>query len=221
MRCIFKELTATQWAERQKEGKLDHDAIMPSHYFISAAALIHCLCSDCASGTACLYRGMWHNTVCRSIHLNSLSSQGGRTRGGWNVNFSVISTQKGKKAKEKKKRLTSTFQLRSTLPCFILFLSADSLPFSPHDSIFLLSISTVRLCSPPPPPPPPLPSVPPVLFLSPKNKNKAADRTLPRSLCLPAPFYSVVKVKRQVDLCRPPPSSLSPSRADSIPFTSH
>ena len=124
-----------------------------------------------------------------------------------------------KKSERKKKRLTSTFQLRSTLPCFILFLSADSLPFSPHDSIFLLSISTVRLCSPPPPPP--LPSVPPVLFLSPKNKNKAADRTLPRSLCLPAPFYSVVKVKRQVDLCRPPPSSLSPSRADSIPFTSH
>lgn len=47
----------------------------------------------------------------------------------------------------RKKRLTSTFQRRSTLPCFILFLSADSLPFSPHDSIFLLSVSTASLSS--------------------------------------------------------------------------
>lgn len=47
----------------------------------------------------------------------------------------------------RKKRLTSTFQLCSTLPCFILFLSADSLPFSPHDSIFLLSVSTASLSS--------------------------------------------------------------------------
>lgn len=47
----------------------------------------------------------------------------------------------------RKKRLTSTFQLCSTLPCFILFLSADSLPFSPHDSVFLLSVSTASLSS--------------------------------------------------------------------------
>lgn len=96
----------------------------------------------------------------------------------------------------RKKRLTSTFQLRSTLPYFILFLFADSLPFSPHDSIFLLSVSTAS---------PSLSSFSPqflplVLFLY-KNKIKEQRVTLPRARRL---LCSAAKVRRQVDLCLPP-----------------
>lgn len=59
--CIFKEVTTTQWAERQREDKM-HGRMMPSHYFISSLALVHCLRLDCVTkrAYACLYRGMWH-----------------------------------------------------------------------------------------------------------------------------------------------------------------
>lgn len=81
--------------------------------------------------------GAWKNA-----RVPTQRKRGPQSRPSTFINQHKKRTQAGRE--RRKRRLTSTFQSCSTLPCFILFLSVDSLPFSPHDSIFLLSISTVR-----------------------------------------------------------------------------
>lgn len=85
VKLIFKELTTTQWAERQIEDKLGGGMIMPSHYFISSIALIHCLWLDCEYKGICMPIQRYV-TYMVWIHLSEFIIVRKKTQGGWNVN---------------------------------------------------------------------------------------------------------------------------------------
>lgn len=86
VKCIFKELTDTQWAERQREGKLDDDMIMPSHYFISSIAPhTLSLVGLCEPKSMPVQRYVAHRHGVQ-IHPSEFIIIRKRTRGGWNVN---------------------------------------------------------------------------------------------------------------------------------------